>query len=99
MRSCARSRSHLRTSPYRNPAKQRNFQTRLRFPALLRVRGTNNIARMHIPDGFLSPGVWATLDAVSIPAVAWMARRAQRDTEDRRIPLMGVMGAFVFAAQ
>src|SRR5712691_12814958 len=54
---------------------------------------------MHIPDGFLSPGVWATLDAASVPAVAWMARRAQRDTEDRRIPLMGVMGAFVFAAQ
>src|SRR5438477_7765605 len=54
---------------------------------------------MHIPDGFLSPGVWVTLDAASVPAVAWMARRAQRDTEDRRIPLMGVMGAFVFAAQ
>jgi cobalt/nickel transport system permease protein len=54
---------------------------------------------MHIPDGFLSPPVWATLDAVSVPAVGWMARRAQRDTEDRKIPLLGVMGAFVFAAQ
>ena len=54
---------------------------------------------MHIPDGFLSPGVWVTLDVVSLPAVGWMARRARRDTEDRRIPLMGVMGAFVFAAQ
>jgi cobalt/nickel transport system permease protein len=54
---------------------------------------------MHIPDGFLSPGVWSALDVVSIPAVGWAARRAQQDTEDRRIPLMGVMGAFVFAAQ
>ena len=54
---------------------------------------------MHIPDGFLSPPVWATLDVVSVPAAAWMARRAQRDSEDRKIPLMGVMGAFVFAAQ
>jgi cobalt/nickel transport system permease protein len=54
---------------------------------------------MHIPDGFLSPPVWATLDVLSVPAVAWTARRAQRDAEDRRIPLMGVMGAFVFAAQ
>lgn len=59
---------------------------------------------MHIPDGFLSPPVWATLDVLSIPAVGWMARRAQRDTfqsdvGDRRIPLLGVMGAFVFAAQ
>jgi cobalt/nickel transport system permease protein len=54
---------------------------------------------MHIPDGFLSPPVWATLDVLSVPAAGWMAHRAQRDTEDRKIPLMGVMGAFVFAAQ
>jgi cobalt/nickel transport system permease protein len=54
---------------------------------------------MHIPDGFLSTPVWLTLDVVSAPAVAWVARRAQRDTQDHRIPLLGVMGAFVFAAQ
>src|SRR5215472_10210954 len=54
---------------------------------------------MHIPDGFLSPPAWATLDLVSVPAAVWMAHRAQRDTEDRKIPLMGVLGAFVFAAQ
>jgi len=54
---------------------------------------------MHIPDGFLSTPVWATLDVASAPAVAWVARRAQRDTQDNRIPLLGVMGAFVFAAQ
>jgi len=54
---------------------------------------------MHIPDGFLTPPVWGTLDAISAPAVAWVARRAQRDTQDHRIPLLGVMGAFVFAAQ
>jgi cobalt/nickel transport system permease protein len=54
---------------------------------------------MHIPDGFLTPPVWGTLDAISAPAVAWVARRAQRDTQDQRIPLLGVMGAFVFAAQ
>jgi cobalt/nickel transport system permease protein len=59
---------------------------------------------MHIPDGFLSPPVWATLDVVSLPAVAYVAKRAQRESErnelgDRQIPLLGVMGAFVFAAQ
>lgn len=54
---------------------------------------------MHIPDGFLSTPVWGTLDVISAPAVAWVARRAQRDTQDQRIPLLGVMGAFVFAAQ
>src|SRR5579864_7649515 len=54
---------------------------------------------MHIPDNFLSMPVWATLDAVSIPAVGLLARRAGRELEDTRIPLLGVMGAFVFAAQ
>jgi cobalt/nickel transport system permease protein len=61
---------------------------------------------MHIPDGFLSTPVWATLDVLSLPAAGWMAHRAQsaggdaaNDLGDRKIPLMGVMGAFVFAAQ
>ncbi len=54
---------------------------------------------MHIPDGFLATPVWAALDAVSIPAVGYLARRAQRDLEESRAPLLGVMGAFVFAAQ
>ena len=54
---------------------------------------------MHIPDGFLTPPVWGTLDAISAASVTWVARRAQRDTQDQRIPLLGVMGAFVFAAQ
>jgi len=54
---------------------------------------------MHIPDGFLSPPVWVTFDALAVPAIGVMARRARRDVEDRQIPLLGVMGAFVFAAQ
>ena len=54
---------------------------------------------MHIPDGFLSTPVWATLDAAAIPAVGYMARRAQRGFDDAKVPLLGVMGAFVFAAQ
>ncbi|MBV9612127.1 MAG: energy-coupling factor ABC transporter permease [Acidobacteriaceae bacterium] len=54
---------------------------------------------MHIPDNFLSPPVWATLDAVAIPAVAIVSRQAQKTTDQNRLPLLGVMGAFVFAAQ
>src|ERR1700730_16201074 len=54
---------------------------------------------MHIPDNFLSTPVWATLDVVSIPAVGLMVKRAGRELEDTSIPLLGVMGAFVFAAQ
>ena len=54
---------------------------------------------MHIPDGFLATPVWVSLDAVAAPAVAYAARRAQRGFEQAHAPLLGVMGAFVFAAQ
>jgi cobalt/nickel transport system permease protein len=54
---------------------------------------------VHIPDGFLATPVWLGLDALAVPAVAWAARRAQRGVEESRAPLLGVMGAFVFAAQ
>jgi cobalt/nickel transport system permease protein len=54
---------------------------------------------MHIPDGFLSMPVWGTMDAIALPTVAYVARRAQREFDHHRIPLMGVMGAFIFAAQ
>jgi cobalt/nickel transport system permease protein len=54
---------------------------------------------MHIPDGFLATPVWLGLDAVCVPAVAYVARRAQREMEETRVPVLGVMGAFVFAAQ
>src|SRR5437879_1763136 len=54
---------------------------------------------MHIPDGFLSPPVWGTLDVLAIPAVGLVAKRAEGLQDDRRLPLLGVMGAFVFAAQ
>lgn len=54
---------------------------------------------MHIPDGFLSTPVWATLDAAAVPAAAVVVRRAQRTFDPARIPALGVMGAFVFAAQ
>ena len=54
---------------------------------------------MHIPDGFLSTPVWATLDALAIPAAGYAAHRAQRGFDQAQAPLLGVMGAFVFAAQ
>ncbi len=54
---------------------------------------------MHIPDNFLSTPVWATLDAVALPAIVIVSREAQKTTDNNRLPLLGVMGAFVFAAQ
>ncbi len=54
---------------------------------------------MHIPDNFLSPPVWATLDCVAAPAVAIVSRRARAASDSSQTPLLGVLGAFVFAAQ
>ncbi len=54
---------------------------------------------MHIPDGFLTAPVWLSLDIISAPALALVGRRAQRENDESKAPLLGVMGAFVFAAQ
>jgi cobalt/nickel transport system permease protein len=56
-------------------------------------------AKVHIPDGFLSTPVWATLDALALPATGFAARAAQRGFDESKAPLLGVMGAFIFAAQ
>jgi len=54
---------------------------------------------MHIPDGFLSPEVAAVCAVPAIGAVSYGLRRASRDLDERRVPLLGVTAAFVFAAQ
>jgi cobalt/nickel transport system permease protein len=54
---------------------------------------------VHIPDGFLQPQVWVPLGAVSAAAVGYGARRTGRELDERQVPLLGVLGAFVFAAQ
>ncbi len=54
---------------------------------------------MHIPDGILSAPVWATLNVAAIPGVGLAVRRARKNLAEGHVPLLGVMGAFVFAAQ
>ncbi|MCS7041418.1 MAG: energy-coupling factor ABC transporter permease [Bryobacteraceae bacterium] len=54
---------------------------------------------MHIPDGYLSPPVLAVTGAAGLAGVVLASRRAAQSLDEPRVPLMGVMGAFVFAAQ
>jgi cobalt/nickel transport system permease protein len=54
---------------------------------------------MHIPDGFLAPEVAAACAVPAIGAVGYGLRRASRDLDERRVPLLGVTAAFVFAVQ
>jgi len=54
---------------------------------------------MHIPDGFLATKVWAPLWIVAAGGLWYCIRRVSAELQDRAVPLMGVMAAFIFAAQ
>jgi len=54
---------------------------------------------MHIPDGFLNAATAATTYVISAGGVGYGVREANRKLGDKHVPLMGVMGAFIFAAQ
>ncbi|PIY29203.1 MAG: cobalamin biosynthesis protein CbiM [Comamonadaceae bacterium CG_4_10_14_3_um_filter_60_42] len=54
---------------------------------------------MHMADALLSPAVGAAFWLVSGTTLAWSAHRLKSSERDDLVPLMGVLGAFVFAAQ
>lgn len=54
---------------------------------------------MHIPDGFLDPKTWVTLDVISAGGIGYAVKKIGQYLEDKSIPLMGVMAAFIFAVQ
>lgn len=54
---------------------------------------------LHIPDGFLSTPVSAAGYVAAGVAIAVAVRRTDRQLDERAVPLMGVMAAFIFAAQ
>jgi cobalt/nickel transport system permease protein len=54
---------------------------------------------MHLPDGFLSVSVWVPAWVLSLGGVGYSIRKATQTLKDRTVPLMGVMSAFIFAAQ
>ena len=54
---------------------------------------------MHIPDGFLSAPVAGAGFLLTAAAVTIAVRRTNRTLGERSVPLMGVMAAFIFAAQ
>jgi cobalt/nickel transport system permease protein len=54
---------------------------------------------MHMADALLSPTVGATMWAAAAGTMVYCSHKLKNRLEDGRIPIMGVMGAFVFAAQ
>jgi cobalt/nickel transport system permease protein len=54
---------------------------------------------MHMADALLSPAVGGTLWAGTIGTIGYASRKLGESFDDRTIPLMGVVGAFIFASQ
>ena len=54
---------------------------------------------MHMADALLSPGMGGVMWAATAVTTVYSARKVQSQLDNRKIPLMGVLGAFVFAAQ
>ncbi|MCU0788429.1 MAG: energy-coupling factor ABC transporter permease [Verrucomicrobia bacterium] len=54
---------------------------------------------MHIPDGFIDARTAAVTASLSVAGVGLALRQAKRKLPPRRVPLLGLSAAFVFAAQ
>ncbi|HSD83828.1 MAG TPA: energy-coupling factor ABC transporter permease [Anaerolineae bacterium] len=54
---------------------------------------------MHIPDGFLSILVLVICWAISAIVIFYAFIRVKRDMDERKVPLMGVVAAAIFAGQ
>ena len=54
---------------------------------------------MHMADALISPVVGGTMWAVTAGLIAYSAKKLKENNDDSKVPLMGVLGAFIFAAQ
>lgn len=58
-----------------------------------------DILLLHIPDGFLSIPVALIGWLLAVLFIALALRQTRQQFDERQVPLMGVMAAFIFAAQ
>jgi cobalt/nickel transport system permease protein len=54
---------------------------------------------MHIPDGFISTPVAVAGIAVAAGSVAYAVKATNKQIGEKQVPMMGVLAAFIFAAQ
>ena len=54
---------------------------------------------MHMADALVAPAVAGTMYVCSAAAAAYSVKKVRLENDPKKIPVMGVMGAFVFAAQ
>jgi len=54
---------------------------------------------MHMADALVSPVVGGAMWAAAAGLASYAAKKNLKDLDDRKVPLMGILGAFVFSAQ
>lgn len=54
---------------------------------------------MHMADALVAPAVAGTMYVCSAAAAAYSIHKVRQEDDPKKIPVMGVMGAFVFATQ
>ncbi len=54
---------------------------------------------MHMADALISPTVGGTMWVVTAGVAVYCAKKVREENDPAKIPLMGVLGAFIFAAQ
>jgi cobalt/nickel transport system permease protein len=54
---------------------------------------------MHMADALISPTVGGVMWAVTAGLIVFSSKKVKDTADDRKVPLMGVLGAFIFAAQ
>lgn len=54
---------------------------------------------MHMADALISPAVGGTMWLATAGLAAYSAKKVKKGLDENKVPLMGVLGAFIFAAQ
>ncbi len=54
---------------------------------------------MHMADALISPAVGGAMWAATAGLIAYSSKKVREEMDDGKVPLMGVLGAFIFAAQ
>lgn len=54
---------------------------------------------MHMADALIAPAVAGTMYVLSATAAGYSVKKVRLESDPKKIPVMGIMGAFVFATQ
>jgi cobalt/nickel transport system permease protein len=57
------------------------------------------VLELHIPDGFLDLKTIVTTAVVSAGAISYSAKKTKEELNERQLPTLGMMSAFIFAGQ